>query len=429
MFSRILFEFGAASGDIVQFMFLVINYTWFLLIPLFLYFGRDLWQYWRNIQYSKTVEYEIFAIKVPADNVRDPKFMEQIINGIHSIEKPFNFVETWWEGRYQTTASLEIVSIDGYVRFMIRVQDRFRKQIENFIYAYYPEAEIMLVEDYVNDVPSYYPDDEWDLWGTEAQLKKDDIYPIKTYKEFVEDIEKGFIDPVAQLVESMSAMEPGEQLWFQLICRPTWDSSFVERVKAEVDNIMKRSSPAGKTWVQKHLIGGWHNIERNIDTALGFPIGEDIEDDGGGEMPFLSPGERAALQALEINSTKLVFKCKIRFIYVAKKEVFNKGNGVMAALTYMRLFIDETTNGLRPNTNNWTSRDYFKKYRVPPLQRTMFSNYKGRDWYAGGPAYFMTTQEIATMFHFPYASVRTGMIDVTETKKSEPPPDLPINVE
>lgn len=428
MFSRILFDIGSGFYDLGNFALLVINYTWFLLIPIFIWLARDLWLYWRATVYSRTLNYEIIAISVPSDNVRDPKFMEQVINGIHSIEKPFNFVEKWWEGRYQTSCSLEIVSIDGHVRFLLRVQDRFRKPIENFIYAYYPEAEIMLVEDYVNDVPSYYPDDEWEMWGTEAQLKNDDIYPIKTYKEFVEDIEKGFIDPVAQLVESMSASEPGEQMWFQVVCRPTWDSSFSERVQAEVDKIMKRSSPAGKTWIQKHLIGGWHNMERSIDTALGFPIGEDVDDVGDAEMPFLSPGERSALQALEINRSKLVFLCKIRFVYVAKKEVFNKGNGVMAALTYMRLFIDETTNGIRPNTNNWTSRDYFKKYRVPPLQRTMMSNYKSRDWYAGGPAYFMTTQEIATMFHFPYASVRTGTVENTETRKSEPPPDLPINL-
>lgn len=428
MISRILFELGSGTTDLVEFSLLVINYTWFLLIPIFIWLGLDLWVYYRNGIFSQTLKYEIFAVSVPADNVRDPKFMEQIISGVHSIEKPFNFVEKWWEGRYQTTASLEIVSIDGHVRFLLRVEDKYRKQIENYVYAYYPEAEIMQVEDYVTNVPSYYPDEEWEMWGTEAKLQKDDIFPIKTYSEFVEDIEKGFIDPIAQLVESMSAIESGEQMWFQIILRPTWDRSFQDRVQKHVDSVMKRTQASKPSWVQRYLIGGWHNVEKNIDTALGFPIGEDFDDDGRPELPMLSPGERTALQAIEINRSRLVFLTKMRFIYVAKKEVFNKGNGFMAILTFMRLFIDENNNGLAPNTKNWTSRDYFKKWRVPPLQRTMMGNFKGRDWYAGGKAFHMTTQEIATLYHYPYASVKAPTIERTDTRKAEPPADLPINV-
>ena len=124
--------------------------------------------------------------------------------------------------------------------------------------------------------------------------------------------------------------------------------------------------------------------------------------------------------------SKIAFKVKIRFVYVAHLDVFNKVHAMMAAVTFMRMFIDENLNGFKPNTKNWTSVDYFKEERLPRKKRDMMAGFKGRDGGLGGETFVMSVQEIATIYHFPYTSVKAPTIERTDTRKAEAPTDLPL---
>ncbi|MBU1119447.1 hypothetical protein KKH43_06210 [Patescibacteria group bacterium] len=418
-------EVGPGLIELWGYISLVISYTWFILIPLFLYLGFQLFLFRRQIKFALSIDYDLIAITIPADNIKDPKSMEQIITAIHSIEHPPNMYEKYWYGEFQLSVSLEIVGINGQVRFLMRMPNKYRESLEAMIYAYYPEAEIMLVEDYVTFAPDTYPNEEYDMYGTEIALVRPDPYPIRTYKSFAEDIEKGFIDPVSTLTEAMSGLNPGEQLWFQIIIQPRWDEKWQKKALAVVDELMNRSPKSSESWVSRYVLGGWHNVEKNIDNALGFPPSE-IEDEEGMEMSFLSPGEREVIKAIEESISKIAFFVKMRFVYVGKNEVFNKPKGMMPMFMFMRIFTTENLNGLKPNTKNWTSVDYFKKMRVPRRKRLIMKGFKGRDPWMGGNAYVMSTEEIATMYHFPYESVRTPTLERLDTRKAEPPPDLPV---
>lgn len=417
--------FGEAIINYWDYLLRVLSYVWPVAILFIIYMGYMLWLYGKQIAYSGSINYEFIAITVPADNVKDPKFMEQVLNGFHSIHKPLNFYEGYVWGMFQLSASMELVGIDGSVQFIIRMADFHRKAFESFIYAFYPEAEIETVEDYTAHFPDRYPDDEYDMWGSEAELRMDDAYPIKTYKEFAEDIEKGFIDPISALIEAMSMLNPGETFAMQIILQPRWDEAWLAKVSALVDEKMNRSKPADKGWFHKYIIGSFHGAQRSVDTALGFPIGEDAMDEDGG-FSFLSPGEQRQLRAIEESMSKIAFKVKVRFVYVARKEVYNKVHAMMAAVTFMRMFIDENLNGFKPNTDNWTSVDYFKEERLPRRKRIIMENFKSRDGGAGGNTYVMSVQEIATMYHFPYTSVKAPTIERAETRKAEAPSDLPL---
>jgi hypothetical protein len=39
-------------------------------------------------------------------------------------------MEKWWHGMSQITFSLEIVSIDGYIHFLVRTADNWRDMVE-----------------------------------------------------------------------------------------------------------------------------------------------------------------------------------------------------------------------------------------------------------------------------------------------------------
>ncbi|MBU1167842.1 hypothetical protein KKC60_05585 [Patescibacteria group bacterium] len=412
-------------GQIFDYLYLVISKTWFVWVPIFLYLAYRIWLFRKQIKWSQSIKYELVAISIPADSVKDPKSMEQIFTGLHSVEKSRNFFETNFFGELQLGFSFEIVGINGHVRFIIRTPDFYRNAVESLVYAYYPDAEIMEVEDYVAFAPKIYPDDKYSMYGTEVVLTKPDAYPIRTYLSFAEDIEQGFIDPVAALTESMSSLSPGEQLWFQILIRPRWDDKWKQGVLAEVDKLMKRPVAPYTDWFRKYVISGWHSVESNVDQSLGFPAAE-IDEDGGPEMNFMSPGEREIIGAIESSMAKIAFQVKMRFVYIANNDVFDKPKGVLPMFVYMRIFTTENLNGLKPNTKNWTSVDYFKKLRLPWRQRKIMSAYTSRDLDAGANGYVMSTEELATLYHFPYESVKAPTLERTDAKKSEPPADLPL---
>ena len=95
-----------------------------------------------------------------------------------------DLAEKYYKGHYQRWFSFEIVSIDGYIQFIIRTEKKFRDLVESAIYAQYPEAEITEVDDYTKGFPDTFPNDTHDLWGTEWTLVEDNEYPIRTYQDF-----------------------------------------------------------------------------------------------------------------------------------------------------------------------------------------------------------------------------------------------------
>src|SRR3989338_3818504 len=144
------------------------------------------WKYWlhyvRYLFVSK-IEWVLLQVKVPKEVFKTPLAMEV---ALASAFNQTGGVNTWykkfWQGRVLLWFSLEIVSISGKVYFFIRVPVKptnFRSFVESQIYAQYPQAEILEVPDYTNDIPHNEKTDEWSMFGGEFVLSQKDPYPIK----------------------------------------------------------------------------------------------------------------------------------------------------------------------------------------------------------------------------------------------------------
>jgi hypothetical protein len=55
-------------------------------------------------------------LKIPQDILKSPEAMELVINQLYQTASPDNHVQTYWDGKYPPTFSLEIVSRGGDVR-------------------------------------------------------------------------------------------------------------------------------------------------------------------------------------------------------------------------------------------------------------------------------------------------------------------------
>ncbi len=410
----------------------VFTRIWWITIPLVLFFIYYIWLINKRIKFIDSINYVYLAVTVLPESDKNPGSMEQVLAGFYGVESGKNFVEKYFKGEVQVSLSLELISINGNVRFIIRIPDYFRDLIEASIYSQYPDAEITEVEDYTKFAPNIYPNDKYKMYGLEFGLAKDDAYPIRTYYEFEDklgDKEFKFIDPLSVLTEMMSRLGEGEQLWIQFVVRPIRDQ-WKERGEKVVAKLIGKAVKEKVSIVEmpiKSSIGLLHGISKGLESALGF---QEVEPKKGMDMPsmmqYLSPGEQRVVEAIENSLAKTGYEVKFRFIYLARKEVFDKAKGAAPIFGAISLFNDQYLNGFRSKGRTISKTEYFQKYRNPKRERRLMRNYKLRRIDEIATPFVLNIEELATVFHFPYITVKAPSMSHSELKTKEPPPDLPV---
>jgi len=306
--------------------------------------------------------------------------------------------QKYFKGTIQDYFSLEIVGIDGEIHFFVRAAAKFRNLIESQIYSQYPQAEIKEVDDYVHNVPVDTPNKSWDIWGARLKMAKSDVYPLRTYMQHLDIVMRPtsppFIDPLGGLMEVMSKLKQGEQIWIQILIRPVADD-WVKKSEKEVKALMDKTKPTA------------------VPTEEGAFV----------PMQMLSPGQREVINAIELKAAKKGYEAKVQFGYFGRREIFAMPN-VGAIMGLFNQFASLNANGLKPDTVTTTKANYlFAKQRKIFKQRRLLRLLKTRSFWERG--YILNIEELASLFHFPTTSVKAPMTPWLEVKKSEPPLGLP----
>jgi len=417
---------------------LIVQFWWipapFIIKPhLDFIYGQYLGDLWDS---DKTRKRVMLEIKIPQDIVRPLRAMEAVFSAFWgSYDPPTKWKERHFKGKRILGASFEIAGIDGVPHFFVRLPASNRKLLESSIYAQYPEVEIVEVPDYTKLVPEDIPNKEWDIWGTDFELIKPDVYPIRTYESFFEEKpdvakEEKRIDPLSHLFEEISKMQAGEQLWIQIFLLPRGPkeaAGFFERAKAEVDKLSKRPEKPGFNAL---LVDFWNLLIRGE-----VPQTEVKEDDTflPPEMK-LTPGEREIVAAIERKKSKNVFLSFIKYAYVAKRKVFFSGAKGFGT-SFFNQFGTQNLNSMKPwsmTTTKIHSPALFTARKLYLRKRDLLENYRTRDpgfdpFPVEGAMYYLNSEEVATIYHFPSAEgVPTAALKRMETKKGAPPPQLPV---
>ncbi len=375
----------------------------------------------RSAKYAKTITYTMLAIDIPKANVQTVKAVEQIFSHFSVAYSGNDFLDKWWHGKFVPKFSFEIVSIEGYVQFLVRTPSRFRDLVEAAFYSQYPDAEIIEVADYTERVPADVPNEEWDVFGTEFVLKKPFPIPFRTYTEFEHSsAEVTFKDPIASLLESFSQLKRGEQLWMQILVTPC-DDSWKEKSEEMVHKMLGKTAPPKKSawddilWLPKGI----------LQHTLGlFAPAAPAKADPAAKMAGMSPGEKGVMEAIQRKATKLGFGVKIRLVLVGKRGSFNKGRltGVRGAFQQLASLNLNGFKGYGPVT---PKGDYpWDRWSENDKKRAIFKSYKGRSG-SGASAFYLNVEELATLYHFPMEATKAGQVKKTEAKRSEPPSALP----
>jgi len=416
------FEFVNYWYEYWYLFYQIVAEVWWLFILVAIGSIYYYWLFTRRLKFGASIEYIFLAISVPEDNEKNPKSMEEVFSGYHAIKSSPNLKEIYLLGEFQEPFSMEIVSIGGHIRFIARIPEHSRDFLKANVYAQYPEAEIEEVEDdYAEFIPEKYPNDDYDVLGVEFCLGKADAYPIRTYKYYMDDIsEEQFIDPLSSLLEVMSRLAEGEQLWYQIVLEPVGDGWKKAGEKLVGDLIGKR---------KKEYDPGLSNRMHQVTKAIGPTVPDsDVnkKEDPISQMLYLSPGEQEVVKAVEENISKWGYKTKIRAVYVGKKDVFNKRRVGFPMMGAFKAFSAQNLNGLKPHKKYWTFVSYFKKTRRPVRQTNLINRYKRRSLNSGAKAGIFSVEELATIYHFPYISVKSPSVVYAESGKGLPPTDLPV---
>lgn len=396
--------------------FSVIGKTAFIWIPILLIFlGWRIWvDYVRDVWMSQ-IKWVLLEIRVPKEVFKSPAAMELALsNALSQGGGVGTNYHKYWQGKVINWFSLEIVSLGGEIHFLIRTPVGFRRIIETQIYAQYPQAEIFEVEDYVKEAIDDMHKREWALWGTEFKLTKEDAYPIKTYVDYGLDKAVGSteenerIDPITPMIEWMGAIGPNEQVWFQIIVRVSkWTYKkggftggyydYREKTKAFLDEMKKKFEPTGEDQFKRLA---------------------------------MTEEDKMVMAAISRSLSKQGFDCGIRAIYLAPKDNFDAMN-ITGLTGIMKQYNSFALNGFGVTNDTgfvypWQDPSGTKTVKK---KREMLDAYSQRSWFYPPyvrPHFVLTSEELATIFHFPGRVSETPSLGRIESNKAEPPTNLPI---
>ena len=399
--------------------------TWvFILSPLWAPITLFLiwWANWKKYIRSKFIAGQqpiLLEFKIPRQIFKTPRAMEYALTGLGVGPGETTFIDRLYLGKVRPWWSLELVSIEGNIHFYIWTWERLREFTESQFYAQYPDIEIHEVEDYTAGI-KYVPGKNV-VWGMEYALAKPDAYPIKTYIDFELDQNphkpEQMVDPLTGVFEKMSTLGPGEQMWVQILIR--------QNKGAPSDHDIFRKSGSWKDEAKNEIEKIYNNSKpQEVDLATG----EVTE----GNYPLLKPGEVNMIKALERSIEKPGFDAGIRSIYITRPDSF-KGHKISPVIVNLfNSFASGYLNKFKPSDTWHVTLDYpwqdFMDIRASRFSHKVIDAYRRRSLFHPPyqrPRFVLTTEEVATIFHFPTEENKAPGIQRISSTKGEAPTNLP----
>ncbi len=258
--------------------------------------------------------------------------------------------------------SMEILGFEQYTYFFFAVPDKLFETVEGLLYSAYPDCEIKMVSDYVDNFASSGKS----IAGARLKLKYGDVYPFKTYDEFEEDSQ-------IRLFSVISKISSGEQVWLQFV------------INAQDQNAAYH--------FKRRILLKWNNFKKIFSIRDRLRV----------------KGENNVIKVRRILANDKVEQdpcwCTIRAAYLSNSDAM-ASQKLEAILNSFYQF-------------NKTDIQDFKAVK---MSRANFLNeYKRRKMVS---PFILSPKEIATLYHLPNSDFVPHIVHVL-ARKSEAPQDIP----
>jgi len=381
-----------------------------------LYIAFHTWIRYKQREWIKAQGGILLEIKLPNELFKSPVAMEIFLQSLHQAGVGV-LTDVYLKGRVRSWFSLELISDGGKVHFYIWMHAKWKKLVETQLYAHFPNIEVHEAPDYALAI-KYDPVKYKFGKMTHIVLTKADAYPIKTYIDYnlhTDPKEEFKNDPIVPMLEFLGSLKAGEHAWVQILIQA--------HAKEGLKYLRLTSKPDWKTAAEKEI--------KNILSKAKF---KGAGEEKGTDPKFLSEAQKDAIKAIERSIEKNAFDAMIRAFYFAEQEMHNSNN-IGGLLSAFKQFSSQTLNGFRPGWG--ADYDYpwqdFKNLRRRKNEKQMLEAYKRRAIFNTpfkdfkNKPYILTTEEVATLYHFPSAEVAaTPTLARLPSKKAEAPANLPV---
>ncbi len=403
-----IFDTSGLGWSIVKTVYHFADVTAFVWGPVLLvYLAAKAWLAYKQAEFIAKFEWVMLEIKLPRVIEKTPLAMELVLPAFH-ITSTGTWYDRWFKGKVKPWFSLEMMSDEGDVRFFVRTPTKYKRVIESHIYAQYPDIEVHESEDYVKVTPYLKEPNEWSLWGCEFALTKPDPYPIKTYVDYKLDStltkEEMKSDPITSVIEFLGSVGRGQTVWFQILVQAT-----------------------GRRFSKPGLFAGRHDWKEEGKKIIAEIKAKSADAEGREKS---SKQQSDVIAAIERSLGQFGFDCGIRALYIARREAFDPSNigGIAGAF---QQYSSQVLNGFKPT--HTTEFDYpwqdYKGMRLAKLKKRLYDAYVRRSYfympYMRRP-FVLSSEELATIFHFPGGVAETPTFSRIDSRKGEPPSNLPI---
>lgn len=307
----------------------------------------------------------LLQVALPRDNEIKIDAAEQLFTSLVAVGKP--------GGRFRRKnpphLSFEIVGMPGDIRFYISVPNKFRDFVEKQINGAYPDAEIAAVDDPSSkNKEDSLAGSEYNIFSENGKvafaslrLKSVNYKPIKVFKDLP-------VDPLSSVTSILAKMNPGEGAAIQMII-----------------------SPASDNWKKagKEYLSTTKKTEANPETAKYSADAKELE---GIENKIGKPGFNAVIRIVVSSSTEETAKAHLENIVNAFTQYSSQNSFTKNMLRLKGAFLTDFI------------------YRYFPM------------W---GQTSVLTSEELATIYHFPNKAVSTPGIFWVSAKRAPVPANVP----
>lgn len=310
---------------------------------------------WRGRE-ERSIESTLLQVAVPRGNEVKIDAMEQLFASLFTIKKG------GWKQRFsvQPAISFEIVAKQEDIKFYIWTPNKVKDLVEKQVHGAYPDAEI-------EEVPEYniFTEDGKVAYKS-IQLKRNNFYPLKTFKELP-------TDPLAALTSTLAKMGEGEAAAVQILISPAKPSWQKEARKFISDTKKQESDP--------------ENAKFSVSAKT--------------------------LEGVEGKSGKSGFETSIRIVVVAKD--------LPSAKTHLSNIMGsfEQYSG---ELNGFKGR---KIRRKALFMEDFLYRYQPMFHFFGNRLTILNSEELATVYHFPNKQVTTPHIFWLYAKTAPAPSEIP----
>jgi hypothetical protein len=358
--------------------------TWYVWVPLVAILIYLTYRNFRKAKVIETFDWVLLTLEIPRNNDKKELAAEQMFASLHGILRDAS--ELKMTGGVQEHLSFEMVSAHKMIRFYVRIPKHLQNFVEGQIYAQYPTVQINRVDDdYTHTANSHSVVATAELTTTANQY-----LPIKTFVSFE-------VDPLAGITAALSKMDSeDEEVWVQVLARPVADSwhkqaaKFIKKIKSGVRVDVDLS---GLVWFLEIFKALWEPPSSTGKTAI-----------------ELSERDKTSVTEAEKKSQKLGYSVKIRMAYLGNSQEMARIQ-MQSIVGAFKQFNSTNLNGFRLKGKIDFGRDELNKYIT-------------RQFVDGG--FILNIEELASIYHLPHTNVETPNIVWANTKKAEPPTQLPI---